>query len=53
LEIARVAEGQHGLITLAQLERAGLSASAVRSRAQTGSLHRLYVEVYAVGHRPL
>jgi very-short-patch-repair endonuclease len=53
LAIAAVAERQHGLVTLAQLETAGLSASAVRSRVQAGSMHRLYVGVYAVGHQPL
>jgi very-short-patch-repair endonuclease len=51
--IAEIAEGQHGLITLAQLERAGLTASGVRKRAAKGRLHRVHLGVYSVGHRPL
>jgi hypothetical protein len=41
------------VISLTQLQFAGLSASAVRSRVAAGRLHRLHRGVYAVGHRRL
>jgi predicted transcriptional regulator of viral defense system len=41
------------VIALEQLRRIGLSASAVRSRVEEGSLLRLHEGVYAVGHAPL
>lgn len=44
---------QHGVITIAQLLDAGLSYDAVRARASSGKLHRVYRGVYAVGHRRL
>jgi very-short-patch-repair endonuclease len=44
--------GQHGAVTLEQLRHFGLSASAVRSRVEEGSLLRLHEGVYAVGHLP-
>jgi hypothetical protein len=48
--IAEVAKGQGGVISLAQLERCGLSRSAAARRARAGRLHRLHRGVYAVGH---
>jgi Protein of unknown function (DUF559)/Transcriptional regulator, AbiEi antitoxin len=51
--IARVAAGQHGLITTAQLFAAGLTRSTISRRVQHGELHRVYVGVYAVGHDAL
>lgn len=49
LAIARFAERQHGLVTLAQLHAAGLSDSAVSKRVERGALHRRYRGVYSVG----
>jgi very-short-patch-repair endonuclease len=49
-EIARIAERQHGLVTLGQLEGLGFSGSAVRKRVADGRIHRIYETVYAVGH---
>src|SRR4051794_29927767 len=51
--IAGIAEGQHGVITLAQLRGLGLSSSAVRKRAADGRLHRLYRGVFSVRSRRL
>jgi very-short-patch-repair endonuclease len=48
--IAAVAKAQHGVVTLGQLQLAGLTASAVRNRVQTGRLHPIHRGVYAVGH---
>lgn len=47
--IARFAERQHGLVTTAQLNQAGLSNSAVRKRVARGALHERYRGVYSVG----
>jgi Transcriptional regulator, AbiEi antitoxin/Protein of unknown function (DUF559) len=47
--IAEIAERQHGLITLLQLQSLGLSRSAVSKRARNGRLHRVHRGVYAVG----
>jgi very-short-patch-repair endonuclease len=41
------------VVTLGQLQLAGLTASAVRSRVQRGRLYRLHRGVYAVGHARL
>lgn len=51
--IAGLAHGQHGVVSLRQLEEAGLSARAVRHRARYGRLHRMHRGVYAVGHARL
>ncbi len=50
--LAKIAVEQHGVVTLAQLRGLGLTASAVRSRAEEGSLLHLHEGVYAVGHLP-
>src|SRR4051794_29919425 len=49
--VARLAVRQHGVITLLQLEAAGLSKRAAAGRVRSGRLHRLHRGVYAVGHR--
>lgn len=49
-EIARVGAGQHGLVTTAQLEAAGLTGRAISGRVAAGRLHRVHQGVYAVGH---
>jgi predicted transcriptional regulator of viral defense system len=50
MAIASLAERQHGLVTLAQLQFLGLSRSAVAKRAREGRLIRIHRGVYAVGH---
>ena len=50
MEIARLAERQHGVVSLTQLQLLGLSRSAVARRARAGRLTRLHRAVYAVGH---
>ena len=47
--IAAIAARQHGVITTAQLARAGLARSGISKRAASGRLHRKYKGVYAVG----
>jgi predicted transcriptional regulator of viral defense system len=51
--IAGVADAQHGVVSLTQLEGLGLSDSGVRKRARSGRLHRVHRGVYAVGRRRL
>jgi very-short-patch-repair endonuclease len=48
--VARIAARQHGVITLEQLENAGVTREATYKRARRGRLHRLHRGVYAVGH---
>jgi Transcriptional regulator, AbiEi antitoxin/REase_MTES_1575 len=48
--IARLAERQHGVVSLPQLQCLGLSARAVRDRVAAGRLTRIHRGVYAVGH---
>lgn len=49
--IGKVAARQHGIVTLGQLEEAGLGRRGASKRAAKGQLHRLHTGVYAVGHR--
>lgn len=48
--IGRIAERQHGVLTIAQLRAARVSDDAVKGRVRTGRLHRVHRGVYAVGH---
>jgi hypothetical protein len=48
-----LAERQHGVVSLTQLQSCGLSPSAVRERVAAGRLTRLHRAVYAVGHARL
>ena len=48
-----MAERQHGVVSLTQLQSCGLSPSAVRERVAAGRLTRLHRAVYAVGHARL
>ena len=48
--IRDLAERQHGVVSLPQLQFLGLSARAVRDRVATGRLTRIHRGVYAVGH---
>jgi hypothetical protein len=45
-----LAERQHGVVSLHQLQLLGLSRTAVSKRAQSGRLTRIHRGVYAVGH---
>lgn len=49
-KVAEIAARQHGVVTLTQLTRAGISAAAVTRRLAAGRLHRIHRGVYAVGH---
>ena len=51
--IARLADAQHGVVSLSQLLDHELSASAVRSRVTAGRLHKVHRSVYAVGRATL
>jgi hypothetical protein len=51
--IARLAERQHGVVSLPQLQLAGLTKDAVGKRVTTGRLVRIHRGVYAVGHARL
>ena len=53
LIVARIAGRQHGVISTAQLRRAGLSASAIDRRVRAARLFRVHRGVYAVGHPEL
>jgi predicted transcriptional regulator of viral defense system len=50
VQISRLAERQHGVISLHQLQFYGLSPRAVRDRVAAGRLTRIHRGVYAVGH---
>lgn len=51
--VARLATRQHGVLSARQLYELGLTKQVVYDRARRGHLHRLYLGVYAVGHRRL
>ncbi|HEY8502344.1 MAG TPA: type IV toxin-antitoxin system AbiEi family antitoxin domain-containing protein, partial [Solirubrobacterales bacterium] len=51
--IARIAERQHGVVTVAQLHSFGIEKSNVSRRVRNGRLHRVHRGIYAVGHRLL
>ena len=51
--LAELAERQHGVVSLADLEAAGLGRAAIAHRVDAGRLHRIHRGVYAVGHRKL
>jgi predicted transcriptional regulator of viral defense system len=51
--VGEIAQRQHGVVTLRQLEEAGLTRYAVAKRTKGGRLHRVHQGVYAVGHRGL
>jgi hypothetical protein len=53
LKLVELAGGQHGVVSLGQLESIGLSPSAVRTRVAAGTLHRVHAGVYAVGRPDL
>jgi very-short-patch-repair endonuclease len=51
--IARIAARQHGVVSLAQLEQAGVHRQGRNTRLRRGRLHRIHRSVFAVGHRGL
>jgi hypothetical protein len=53
LVIAALADKQHGVVTRAQLLKAGLTGQDVDRRVRARRLRRLHRGVYAVGHRAL
>ncbi len=53
MRIGRLAERQHGVVALRQLQLLGLSKSAVSRRARAGRFHRMHRGVYAVGYPKL
>ncbi|MGC1165763.1 MAG: type IV toxin-antitoxin system AbiEi family antitoxin domain-containing protein [Solirubrobacterales bacterium] len=52
-EIAGIANRQHGLISLEQLEGLGVDRKTAHARVDAGRLHRVHCGVYSVGHAPL
>jgi very-short-patch-repair endonuclease/predicted transcriptional regulator of viral defense system len=51
--IARLAGGQYGVVSRAQLRGLALSDGAMTDRCRRGRLHRVHHGVYAVGHTVL
>jgi very-short-patch-repair endonuclease len=51
--IARLAARQHGVVSMAQLDVAGIHERGRLRRVESGRLHRVHREVFAVGHRGL
>src|SRR3954447_11313857 len=49
--IAKLASRAHGVVTWAQLLRAGISEDEIRWRLRTGALIRIHPGVYRVGHQ--
>jgi len=49
-ELARMAERAHGVVTRAQLLRAGVTRAEIAWRVRTGALIRVHRAVYRVGH---
>jgi very-short-patch-repair endonuclease len=50
-QIARLATAAHGVVTRAQLLRAGIGSKEIKRRLRTGALLREHPGVYRVGHR--
>jgi len=53
LQVAEIAERQHGVVSVNQLRCCGISDDAIRGRVLAGRLHRVHRGVYAVGHAAL
>jgi len=52
-KLAELADAQHGVVSLVQLQGLSLSASGVRYRVRAGRLHPIHRGVYAVGRPDL
>lgn len=52
-QLAELAEGQHGVVSTAQLLGLGYSKAAISRHASAGRLHPIHKGVYAVGHAAL
>ncbi len=50
MALARLAAGQHSVVSVGQLAELGIGRSAVSRRVASGRLHRKHRGVYAVGH---
>ena len=50
-QIARMATAAHGVVTRAELLRAGISSKEIKRRLRTGALLGEHPGVYRVGHR--
>lgn len=50
-ELGRIAAAAHGVVTRAELRRAGVTEEEIRQRLNRGTLLRVYRGVYRVGHR--
>lgn len=48
--VAKIAEGQYGVVSIGQLRGCGVSDDAVRARVALGQMHRVHQGVYALGH---
>jgi very-short-patch-repair endonuclease len=48
--VARIAEGQHGVVSRKQLRRVGLTEAAIRQGVVAGRLYPLFRSTFAVGH---
>lgn len=53
LLIAGTADRQHGVVSIAQIQAAGLDKHQVLHRVRTARLHRIHRGVFAVGHSHL
>ena len=51
--IARLAEGQHGVVSRGQLRGLGLSDREISLRGERGNLHPVFRGTFAVGHRAI
>jgi hypothetical protein len=51
--LERLATEQHGIVSMRQLTRLGLSRSSASEAVRSGRLHRIHRGVYAVGHHRL
>jgi predicted transcriptional regulator of viral defense system len=51
--VARVAAGQHGVVSWEQLEQCGVTRGSIPRWRARGRLHRVHPGVYAVGHTSL
>jgi very-short-patch-repair endonuclease len=48
--VARLAANQHGVVSVAQLDRLGIHRQSLTRRVRAQQMHRIHRGVYAVGH---